>query len=386
MPDSPTKLQRWLDLIAYLVGRRLPVAVDELMEKVPAYAVRWRTGDATARASVRRTFERDKEELRRAGIPLRTVRYTLSHSGEEVEGYRIDRRDFYLPYIRLVRGGRRGTKTRTDRAAIGEVAVEEEDLMRAVRALDRFASLPSFPLAADARAALRKLTFNLGGGTGGGGGPASVLFVEPPGAAELREPLRVLSDALLQRKRVRFRYHGLYRDEETSREVAPYGLYLFGGHWYLIGHDALRDAVRVFRVGRMQDVAMNTRKPQTPDYRIPEDFDIDAFVGRRAWELGDPGAPYVEAQVLFRFPLSITAARHGWGRLLARNDDGSAVRALDVQQTGPFLRWILGLEGEAALREPPAMVAALREMAARVADLHHDTTREPAGGPEARHD
>jgi hypothetical protein len=63
--NSPTKLQRWLDLIAYLVGRRLPVAVEELMEKVPAYAEKWNTGEDTPRATRRRTFERDKEELRR---------------------------------------------------------------------------------------------------------------------------------------------------------------------------------------------------------------------------------------------------------------------------------------------------------------------------------
>ena len=36
MPESsPTKLQRWLDIIAYLVGRRLPVSADELMRGVP---------------------------------------------------------------------------------------------------------------------------------------------------------------------------------------------------------------------------------------------------------------------------------------------------------------------------------------------------------------
>jgi hypothetical protein len=32
-----SKLQRWLDIIAYLVGRRLPVSADELMRGVPSY-------------------------------------------------------------------------------------------------------------------------------------------------------------------------------------------------------------------------------------------------------------------------------------------------------------------------------------------------------------
>jgi predicted DNA-binding transcriptional regulator YafY len=64
MADRITKLQRWLDLIAYLVGRRMPVVVEELMERVPAYAEKWRTDDPKKMATARRTFERDKDELR----------------------------------------------------------------------------------------------------------------------------------------------------------------------------------------------------------------------------------------------------------------------------------------------------------------------------------
>ena len=73
MPENISKVQRWLDLIAYLVGRHFPVPVEELMERLPAYARDFRGGDETARASVRRKFERDKDELRDAGIPIETV-------------------------------------------------------------------------------------------------------------------------------------------------------------------------------------------------------------------------------------------------------------------------------------------------------------------------
>ena len=42
-----SKTQRWLDLIAFLVQRRVPVAVDEIMEGVPSYAEKWRTGEGS---------------------------------------------------------------------------------------------------------------------------------------------------------------------------------------------------------------------------------------------------------------------------------------------------------------------------------------------------
>lgn len=51
-------------------------------------------------------------------------------------------------------------------------------------------------------------------------------------------------------------------------------------------------------------------------------------------------------------------------------DDGSEVRAFDVWQVDPFVRWILGLAGEAIPLEPPELVDAVREAARRVAVLH----------------
>ena len=50
--------------------------------------------------------------------------------------------------------------------------------------------------------------------------------------------------------------------------------------------------------------------------------------------------------------------------------DGSEVRAFDVWQVDPFVRWILGLAGEAIPLEPPELVDAVREAARRVAVLH----------------
>ena len=78
MPDdlteAPTKLQRWLDVVAYLAARRLPVSTEELWQNVPAYAAGV-DGSKKEKARVRRTFERDKDELRDLGIPIETVQY-----------------------------------------------------------------------------------------------------------------------------------------------------------------------------------------------------------------------------------------------------------------------------------------------------------------------
>lgn len=388
MAQRITKLQRWLDLIAFLVGRRFPVSLDEIMEGVPAYAERWRTGEPRACAGVRRMFERDKDELRAAGIPLDTVPHPTAlaaDSPEPVEGYQLAARDFYLPYVRLVersaggggarRGGGRQQAGRAQRGgALGIEAVEltPRQLELALEALERVGTLPASPLAAAARSAVRKLTFDV---QPDALALAPVIYAVPPHAHDIAPVVRTLSRALLARKRVRFRYHGIRREEPTTRDVAPYGLLFRQGHWYLIGRDASRDAVRVFRADRMEDVKANTRAPHTRDYAVPPDFRLARFTRREAWDLSDD-AP-IRAHVLFQFPASLWAERNRKGELLEQRGDGSAVRVFEVRDPAPLLRWLLWFRGEARVLEPRDLDRELAAMAARVARVH-----QPGGSEE----
>ncbi|CAN5658775.1 WYL domain-containing protein [soil metagenome] len=366
MSTSPSKLQRWLDIIAYLVGRRLPVSADELLRHVPAYARRWESASRTDQESVRRGFERDKDELRSLGIPIRTVRYNTPDEPDVFEGYLIDRRDFYLPYLKLVRQ-LSGAPAYQPPSRPRAVEIVEADAPLALEALRRVAAVPGFPLAREARSALRKLTFDIDPQLAT---QSPVLFFDRPGTAEHAERLRLLSDALLARKRVRFRYHGIYRGSETRRDVAGFGLLFQHGHWYFIGHDATRDDMRVFRVGRMDEVVPVTTSPKTPDYEIPTDFTLADYAGRDAWELGDRDDAPVVARVLFRFPLSLWAERNGHGTLEERHSDGTEVRVFNVYQVDPFLRWLLGMEGEVDVLEPDELRSELKRMAERIARAH----------------
>ncbi len=365
MSEPISKVQRWLDLIAYLAGRRLPVSVEELMEQLPAYARDWMEGDDTTRASVRRKFERDKDELRDTGIPIETVTYHVGALKEQVEGYRLTRTNFYLPYLKLLGTdeGERG-EGRISPAEVFEVAREEA--AAAVRGLRHVADVPAFPMAREARSAFRKLTFDLDPATLG---MTSVLFAEPPESAHLPETLRVLSDAVLRRKRVTFLYRAIYRDEVSDRSVLPYGLLFQHSHWYLVGFDENRDDIRIFRVGRMTDARSNPATPNTPDFQVPEDFTLRDYAKREAWELGEDEAP-ARARVRFHFPLSLWAERNGRGTLTESLEDGSSVREFEIRNADPFLRWILSLQGEAGIVEPPELAKQLVEMARAVAELY----------------
>jgi len=366
MADS-TKLQRQLDLLALLITRRFAVRPEEIMEGVPAYADQWKSGDPVRRDSTKRMFERDKEDLRKLGIPLRTVAMTIDT--EPTNGYIIEKRDFYLPYLKLLNEGEEPQKYQyMERSRPANVDIHASDAPLALNALRRVAQLPAFPFADAARSAFRKLAFDLDPHVFATGAP--VLFLERPGSAELRERVHRLADALIARKRIRFRYRGIYRGEVTERTVDAHGMLFQHGHWYLIGYDAMRDDVRVFRVARMEDIVANRLQPNSPDYEIPADFSLDRYVGREPWELGEPDEQPLRAEVLFRFPQSMLAERNGWGELLEKKDDGGAVRVFELHQVNPFLRWVLSFDGEAEIVAPVELREELRQVAREIAQKH----------------
>jgi predicted DNA-binding transcriptional regulator YafY len=246
--------------------------------------------------------------------------------------------------------------------------VDEEVAADAAWGLKELADLPGFPLAPAARGAFRKLTFDLD--------PErisreKVVFAVPPETARAEEHLDTLSDALLRRKTVEFTYHGIQRDQVTKREVRPYGLLFKHSHWYLVGWDETREAERIFRVDRMEEVRMNPSSPATPDYEMPEEPVLERYRNREAWELGE-AEETMEALVRFRFPTSLWAARNEYGEAVEQTPDGDTLRRFQIRQPEPFLRWILSLGGEGTIEAPGALAEALEQLARQVADLYRE--------------
>jgi hypothetical protein len=72
MAASP-KVQRWIDLLAALLGHRMPVTFEELARDVPAYLTDGSIANGNPSATLNRMFERDKVELRELGVPILSI-------------------------------------------------------------------------------------------------------------------------------------------------------------------------------------------------------------------------------------------------------------------------------------------------------------------------
>src|SRR6266542_2651913 len=84
------KVERLVNLVALLLDTHRPLTLDQVAELVPGYEA---TGE-----SLRRMFERDKEELRGLGVPVE--RGPVDAWGNE-EGYFIDPKAYAMPRLDL---------------------------------------------------------------------------------------------------------------------------------------------------------------------------------------------------------------------------------------------------------------------------------------------
>ncbi|HEY0970878.1 MAG TPA: WYL domain-containing protein [Gemmatimonadales bacterium] len=368
------KIQRWVDLLAALLRNHFAISFQQIARDVPAYADPSRTDTARMRM-----FERDKDELRDFGIPIRSE---LSSDGETY-GYRLDRRDFYLPYLTLMEQGRRTRPRRVDRDGYRSLTVLEftpDELAVVAQAAARARSLGDPQLAADAASAMRKLAFDL---------PADVARADD-GTHVVAESRSVdpavfesLGESLRRRKRVAFEYAAMSSGRSSRREVEGYGLFFLGGHWYFVGRDVERDALRNFRVGRMSAVTPDTKAPQSPDYAIPPGFSLREHARARSpWELGDEAPMEVVVEFRRRTGATVAAARLGAAVDGAASGPADAPwpvrRRFQVRRSDSFARWLLAFGGDAVPLEPPALVESFRRMAGATLALYTGMTEGAA--------
>lgn len=348
--STAEKTQRLIDLTVTLLAHRFPCTFGELAKGVPAYADAF-SDDATARESVKRTFERDKKELRDAGIAL----LTRGEEGSEELAYSIAARDFYLPYLELVAEGVKlaGREERPEGyRMLPTLAFAPDELEVIADAAVKAKQMGNDVLAGDAEGAVSKLAFDL---------PLDAVQSHdarllPARAAADPATLQRLGSALVQRKRVTLVYRGMTDDAVTTREVEPYGLVFLGGHWYLVARDVAKDALRNFRVSRVVSATPNSRRTGTPDYAIPPSFRLREHAqSRQSWEIGDGSA--LRAVVEF----------HGWGARtgggLGEAVEGEPTKAggvrrqFTVRRLDAFVRWILSFAGDARPVGPPELQA-----------------------------
>jgi len=304
---SVNKLERLLNLTAVLLDTPRPLAAEELRQKVDGYP--------PPGAAFHRTFERDKDDLRVLGIPIRVER--VPATDPPVDGYLIKAEDYYLP----------------------DPGLDPDEL-----AALHLASLTVRLEGLGEQEALWKL-----GGMVSDGEPSTGQTQSDPGivgdvvASLPADPALVpIFQAISERRVIRFGY----RDEE--REVEPWRLDFHRGRWYLTGYDRIRAGERNFRLDRMTDGITAT------DIAAEQAAPAPSADGPRApWEIG--AEEQTTAKLLVDAVQAESAARQLGPAVTAESrDDGSVIFTVPVAKYDAFRTFVLGFLDHAEVLEPPA--------------------------------
>ena len=279
MATSRRKTERLLSLVVCLLSTTRPLTATQIRDAVPGYPDSF---DA-----FKRMFERDKEELRELGIPLETE---AASRGDEESSYRIQREAYELPEITL----------EPDEAAV---------LGLAARVWQRA------ELAGAAAGALLKLR-----AAGIETEDATQPGIEPrvhTGEASFAR----LWEAVRDRRPVTFAYRVPRRDAALQRNLEPWGVVNRHGRWYVAGQDTDRDAVRVFRLSRVEGAVRFSGPPGS--VTVPPGTDVRELVMN--WDSAPPEDRTADLRVrtgaghgLRRGALATKPCGDGWDEVAVR--------------------------------------------------------------------
>ncbi len=311
------KTERLLNLVLCLLHTRRYLSVQQIRESVPGY-------EQGSEESFRRMFERDKEELRELGIPLETG--SDSHAHDDEPGYRIARRDYELPPITL---------EPDEAAALGLAARLWQ----------------SAPQAAAVGSALLKLQ------------AAGIELVETAGALQPRvaasEPaFDACWRAVRDRQVIGFDYRRPGGPAPEQRLVEPWGVVSWHSRWYLVGHDRVRAAERVFRLSRIEG---EVRTEGPAGAVVAPDVDLRATVAMLAGN-----EPRGTAAVRLRVGTGWELRREATA--VAPEDDGWDVVEVGFSDPERFADRVTGFGADAVVLSPPeARAAVVRRLSALAA-------------------
>ncbi|MGB7861663.1 MAG: WYL domain-containing protein [Acidimicrobiia bacterium] len=292
-------VERVLNLLIYLLESPTPVTAEDVRHTVSGY-------EGQSDEAFHRMFERDKDVLRRLGVP---IRMEALDAWEIDYGYTVDPDEYAVPDPGL---------TQEERVALSVAA-------RMVRLGGSHAGLD----------ALLKL-----------GGIERGVGIEPLGAdlgAEA-ETLGSLFAAITERRTIAFTYRG------SHRTLNPYGMAHRRGHWYLTG--ASGEGQRLYRIDRIEELTVGD---EPGVFTKPRGFDVRSIMDVQPWESGSD--PEVVASVRFNADVAWWAAR----TLGLDEPDADLIAEIPIANHDAFIGWVLSFGDSAEVLSPPDLRQEIRD-------------------------
>jgi proteasome accessory factor B len=320
---SRTRTERLVNLVICLLSTRRFLTASQIAATVPGYE--HDAEDPREHEAFQRKFERDKAELRDLGVPLETG---ITSAFDTEAGYRIARRDYALPDVRL---------EPDETAAVGIAARLWQHARLAAAATSGLLKLRAAGVDVDVHATP---------------GIEPVVTVDPS--------FGPLQTAARERYEVRFDYRTPEDDAAQTRRLQPWGVVSWRGRWYVVGHDLDRAATRCFRLSRVVGAVTAVGEPGS--FEPPTGTDLISHVAHWSGPAEHPN----RATVLVKSGKAAGLRRQA-EEIVAGPDGDHAT--LTYSDPDGFARWIVGYGSDVVVLAPEearkATIARLRDLVAQ---------------------
>lgn len=293
------KVERLVNLTIALLEARRPMSLAEIRRRTTFY-------DQDDPESARRMFERDKDDLRRLGVPVEVRDIPF----EEEVGYIVDRRDYEVP----------------------DVALTPEEVAALALALQSAGGGAE-------RLALAKLAARAPD-------PADLEAPADTRVSLDTDAVDELADAVVRRVPLTFTYRTA-TGRTATRHADPYAVVQRRSAWYLVAHDHDRDAQRAFRLDRIVD--RPRAAGEEGSFEPPAALDVAAAVS-------GPDAEGIAVELAVEPAVRWSVEMRG-GQDTGRAHAGRPVLRLEALDPVRDRPWLLGFGADVEVLSP----AGLRE-------------------------
>ena len=311
--QTDEKTERLLNLVLALLGTRKYLKKSEIIKVIPGY-------EGTPEAQ-ERMFERDKDELRKIGIPIEVSQ--LDPLFEDEVGYRIPRSDYVMNFPRLT----------VEEGLIANLALQ---------------LVSRIGITNDLRSALMRLDAHAEAGESE---LEKIFALDDFAKTSPSEVIASCISAIKERREMHFRYCRELDGDESNRHVRPIGIEMRSGFWHLIAFDLDRDAYRIFLLDNFMD------KPRISTVT----FDIKTLPQPAEEEIP-------KTRFLVRVSNSQVPTLELEGGLPIETEASLTVMEFHVYDLERTLRNIIGADGSAEFLEPTELASTFEAIRQRIID------------------
>ena len=149
-----------------------------------------------------------------------------------------------------------------------------------------------------------------------------------------------------------------WRQDQTERDLDPYGVVFHRGRWYAVGRDHRHDSLRTFRIDRIASVAARTQT-----FTAPDGFDPVTYLASALARV-----PYRwDVEVLIHGPLDDIARRLPRSAVTLTAGTAGVLMNAQAERLDGMAHLLASLEWPFTIRRPGELRQALKDLAGQLA-------------------